>query len=172
MQGINGVELYPSVYNYLVTKIKADVPLLEYEKTENDEAYTCEKDVENKLIKPLISKLGYTEDEYEQQLYIEIGNHNKALIPDFVLLPDKTHGHTSGFGIIEAKRSIPSEKVLKEVFIQARSYARVLSKNSAPSLPKSGSGFLNVKTISKRSFLKRLGNSLIKRIGSMSWKSC
>lgn len=127
MQGINGVELYPSVYNYLVTKIKADVPLLEYEKTENDEAYTCEKDVENKLIKPLISKLGYTEDEYEQQLYIEIGNHNKALIPDFVLLPDKTHGHTSGFGIIEAKRSIPSEKVLKEVFIQARSYARVLS---------------------------------------------
>jgi len=127
MQGINGVELYPSVYNYLVAKVKAAVPLLEYEKTENDEEYTCEKDVENKLIKPLITKLGYTENEYEQQLYIEIGNHNKALIPDFVLLPDKTHGHTSGFGIIEAKRSIPSEKVLKEVFIQARSYARVLS---------------------------------------------
>ena len=127
MHGINGVELYPSVYNHLVSITKAKTLLLEYEKTEDDDKYTCEKDVENKLIKPLIEKLGYKEDEYEQQLYIEIGNHNKALIPDFVLLPDKTHGHVSGFGIIEAKRSISSEKVLKEVFIQARSYARVLS---------------------------------------------
>lgn len=127
MQGINGVELYPSVYNHLVSITKAKTLLLEYEKTEDDDKYTCEKDVENKLIKPLIEKLGYEEGEYEQQLYIEIGNHNKALIPDFVLLPDKTHGHISGFGIIEAKRSISSEKVLKEVFIQARSYARVLS---------------------------------------------
>ena len=127
MQGINGVELYPSVYNHLVSKTKAKTLLLEYEKTEDNDEYTCEKDVENKLIKPLIEKLGYKESEYEQQLYVEIGNHNKALIPDFVLLPDKTHGHISGFGIIEAKRSIPSDKVLKEVFVQARSYARILA---------------------------------------------
>ena len=127
MQGINGVELYPSIYNHLVSKTKAKTLLLEYEKTEDDDKYACEKDVENKLIKPLIEKLGYKESEYEQQLYVEIGNHNKALIPDFVLLPDKTHGHISGFGIIEAKRSIKSEKDLKEVFVQARSYARVLA---------------------------------------------
>ena len=127
MQGINGVELYPSAYNHLVSKTNAKTPLLEYEKTEDDDKYTCEKDVENKLIKPLIKKLGYKEGEYEQQLYVEIGNHNKTLIPDFVLLPDKTHGHKSGLGIIEAKRSIPSDKVLKEVFVQARSYARILA---------------------------------------------
>ena len=127
MQGINGVELYPSVYNHLLKVTGSKALSLEYEKTENDEEYTCEKDVENKLIKPLIFKLGYDASEFEQQLYVEIGNHNKALIPDFVLLPDKTHGHISGFGIIEAKRSIPSAKVLKEVFVQARSYARVLS---------------------------------------------
>ena len=83
--------------------------------------------MENKLIKPLLAKLGYNEDQYEQQLYIEIGNRNKALIPDFVLLPDKRRGHVSGFAIIEAKRSISSDKMLKEVFVQARSYARVLS---------------------------------------------
>lgn len=127
MQGINGVELYPSVYNRLVSVTGSKALLLEYEKENNNEEYTCEKDVENKLIKPLISRLGYDESEYEQQLYVEIGNHNKALIPDFVLLPDKTHGHISGFGIIEAKRSIHSDKVLKEVFVQARSYARILS---------------------------------------------
>ena len=127
MQGINGVELYPSVYNRLVTRTKANVLLLEYETTEGDDVYTCEKDVENKLIKPMIAKLGYDENEYEQQLYIEIGNSNKALIPDFVLLPDKTYGHISGFGIIEAKRSITTNETLKKVFVQARSYARILS---------------------------------------------
>jgi hypothetical protein len=127
MQGVNGVELLPSVYNHLLDKTKAQVLRLEYEKTEDDDEYTREKDVENKLIKPLLAKLGYNEDQYEQQLYIEIGNRNKALIPDFVLLPDKRRGHVSGFAIIEAKRSISSDKMLKEVFVQARSYARVLS---------------------------------------------
>ena len=126
MQGINGIELYPSVYNHLVAKTKASALLLEYEKAEKDEEFSCEKDVENKLVKPLITRLGYHEEDYEQQLYVEIGNHNKALIPDFVLLPDKRRGHVSGFGIIEAKRSITTEKALGEVFVQARSYARVL----------------------------------------------
>ncbi len=127
MQGVNGVELYPSVYNHLLDRTKAKALRLEYEKTEDDEEYTCEKDVENKLIKPLLGKLKYRDDEYEQQVYVEIGNHNKALIPDFVLIPDKRSGHISGFAIIEAKRSISSEKYLKEVFVQARSYARILS---------------------------------------------
>lgn len=127
MQGLNGVELLPSVYNHLLDKTKAQALRLEYEKTEDDDEYTREKDVENKLIKPLLAKLGYSEDQYEQQLYVEIGNHNIALIPDFVLLPDKRRGHVSGFAIIEAKRSISSDKMLKEVFVQARSYARVLS---------------------------------------------
>jgi len=127
MQGVNGIELYPSVYNHLLDKMKANAPRLEFDKTEEDDEYTCEKDVENKLIKPLLLKLGYRDDEYEQQLYIEIGNHNKALIPDFVLLPDKRKGHVSGYAIIEAKRSISSGKSLQQVFIQARSYARVLA---------------------------------------------
>lgn len=127
MQGINGIELLPSVYNHLLERTKAEVHRLEYEKTEDDDKYTCEKDVENKLIKPLLSKLGYQDNQYEQQLYVEIGNHNKALIPDFVLLPDKRKGHVSGYAIIEAKRSITSKKTLGEVFVQARSYARVLA---------------------------------------------
>lgn len=127
MQGVNGIELYPSVYNHLLDKMKANAPRLEFDKTEEDDEYTCEKDVENKLIKPLLLKLGYRDDEYEQQLYIEIGNHNKALIPDFVLLPDKRKGHVSGYAIIEVKRSISSGKSLQQVFIQARSYARVLA---------------------------------------------
>ncbi len=127
MQGVNGVELLPSEYNRLVDMagaknvfhfVSADNPV--------DGEICRERDVEDKLIKPLLVRLGYTKDDYVQQLYIEIGNHNHALIPDFVLLPDKTNGHVSAFAIIEAKKSIPSEKMLNETKKQARSYAIML----------------------------------------------
>lgn len=127
MQGINGVELYPSVYNHLIKLSKADLPVLEYVESYYDGEYINEKAVETKLIKPLIEKLGYSESDYKQQMYVEIGNHNKALIPDFVLLPDERRGFASGYAIIEAKRSIKSENELKEVMVQARSYAKILT---------------------------------------------
>ena len=62
----------------------------QYEEGSNFGTIAREIDVENKMIKPLLSKLGYTERDYTQQLYIEIGNHNHALIPDFVLLPNRS----------------------------------------------------------------------------------
>ncbi len=127
MQGINGVELYPSVYNHLLDMAKSDLPRLEFSTENNDDIFTIEKDVENKLIKPLLSKLGYNDFEYAQQLYIEIGNHNYALIPDFVILPNKTKGHYSAPFLIEAKLSIPNLAYLEEVKTQARSYAKLLS---------------------------------------------
>lgn len=127
MQGINGVELMPSEYNHLMEWAKADVPRLEFVVTDGNQDFVNEKDVENKRIKPLIAKLGYSEEEYVQQLYIEIGNHNHALIPDFVLLPVTTRGHQSAFALIEAKYSIPNQKEMEEVRIQARSYARQLN---------------------------------------------
>lgn len=127
MQGINGVELKPSVYNHLVKLSKASANMLEYVETESSGEYSREKDVEEKLIIPLLCKLGYGEDEYKQQMYVEIGNHNSTLIPDFVLLPDERRGSASGFAIIEAKRSIPNEKKLEEVMVQAKSYAKLLT---------------------------------------------
>lgn len=127
MQGINGVELMPSEYNHLMELVKADVPRLEFVVTDGNQDFVNEKDVENNLIKPLIAKLGYSEKEYVQQLYIEIGNHNHALIPDFVLLPVTTRGHQSAFALIEAKHNIPNQKEMEEVQIQARSYARQLN---------------------------------------------
>lgn len=127
MQGINGVELRPSEYNHLMELTKADVPRLEFIITDGNQEFVNEKDVENKLIKPLLGKLGYSEEEYVQQLYMEIGNHNHTLIPDFVLLPVTTRGHQSAFALIEAKHSISTQKKMEEVQIQARSYARQLN---------------------------------------------
>lgn len=127
MQGINGMELYPSVYNHLLELADSDLPRLKYFVNNTDIEYVSEKDVENKLIKPLLEKLGYSESEYLEQLYIEIGNHNHALIPDFVIHPIVTSGHQSADFLIEAKCSIPSTIQLEEAKKQARGYAKLLN---------------------------------------------
>lgn len=126
LQGIDGVELLPSHYNRLMDMAKADVPRLEFCISNGDTKFALEKDVENQLIKPLLEKLGFSKSEYVQQLYIEIGNRNHALIPDFVILPCKTKGHYSAHYLIEAKLTIPTLSYLEEVKTQARSYAKLL----------------------------------------------
>ena len=97
-----------------------------------------EKDVENKLIKPFIAKLGYSEKDYIQQMYIEIGNHNHALIPDFVVNPTVSKGHYSADFIIEAKLTIPTQKFLEQTKTQARSYANMLKAKYAVIASKEG----------------------------------
>lgn len=126
MQGINGVELMPSEYNHIVDLAGQEIPRLEYVMEVGDDEYPNEKAVEEKLIKPLLKKMGYSENEYMQQMYIEIGNHNHALIPDFVLKPQRSNGHQSGYAIIEAKRSIKNAKQLEDAKGQVRSYAKQL----------------------------------------------
>lgn len=123
MQGVNGVELRPSAYHRILDIANSDAMRLEFDEISNDSEFELEKDVENKLIKPLIAKLGYSEDNWVSQMYVEIGNHNNTLIPDFVLLPNITKGHQTAFAIIEAKLIIPNQSALEEVRIQARSYA-------------------------------------------------
>lgn len=126
MQGLNGVELYPSAYNHLLDLSKTDLPKLEF--LSNNDKYDLfrEKDVEDKLIKPFLEKLGYTQNEYVQQLYIEIGNRNHALIPDFVVHPKISKGHQSAEFLVEAKYSVKSGKDLEEYKKQSRSYANQL----------------------------------------------
>lgn len=131
MQGINGVELKPSEYNYIVEQADVNVPTLEYEAPDHSMPFANEKEVEEKLIKPLLKELGYSENDYVQQMYIEIGNHNHALIPDFVLNPTSMGGHYSGYAVLEAKRSIKNAKQLEETKTQVRSYAKLLSAKYA-----------------------------------------
>ena len=126
MQGINGVELLPSEYNHIVDLAGKDICHLEYVMEIGDEDYPNEKAVEEKLIKPLLKKLGYSENDYMQQMYIEIGNHNHALIPDFVLYPQRSDGHQSGYAVIEAKRSIKNGTQLADAKGQVRGYAKLL----------------------------------------------
>lgn len=55
-----------------------------------------------------------------------MGNHNFKLIPDFVINPLVANGHHSADYHIEVKFSISSSKILDDVKVQARSYAKQL----------------------------------------------
>ena len=90
------------------------------------------------MIKPFLTELGYSENDYIQQLYIEIGNHNHALIPDFVIRPIISKGHQSADYLIEAKLSISSNKLLEEAKSQARGYAKLLNAKYAVIASKEG----------------------------------
>ena len=139
MQGINGVELYPSEYNHLINCAKANCLKLEYEIPEcKDNNLMREKDVEDYLVKPLLEELGYDNTDYVQQLYIEIGNHNHALIPDFVIHPVTSKGHQSAEFLIEVKYSITTKKQLEDAKTQARSYAKMLKANYSVIASKEG----------------------------------
>ena len=133
MQGINGVELMPSQYNHILDLAKApkDVLRLDFESVNSDESLKNEKDVENKLIKPLLSKLGYSETDYTQQFVVRLGHNNTKLIPDFVLLPISKSGHYLAFTVIEAKYHIKNKAELENYSIQVRSYAKQLSAEYA-----------------------------------------
>lgn len=126
MQGVNGVELYPSVYNHLLDMAKCDLAKFDFAIENNYAELKREKDVEDKLVKQLLEKLGYSENDYVQQLQIRVGNHNFKLIPDFVINPLVANGHHSADYLIEVKYSIPSSKILDDVKVQARSYAKQL----------------------------------------------
>ena len=131
MQGVNGVELKPSEFNHLMELGNNSEIRLEYVSTTKESECSTEKEVEDRIIKPLLCQLGYGENDYLQQLYIEIGNHNHALIPDFVLLPEKKGNHKVAFAVVEAKRSITSYQQLQDALSQVRSYAKLLSTKYA-----------------------------------------
>ncbi|MDD6658500.1 MAG: type I restriction enzyme HsdR N-terminal domain-containing protein [Eubacteriales bacterium] len=124
MQGVNGWYLKPSEFNHLMDLGNAPKLKLDYSMPLVDVEISKEKDVENKLIKRLLTQLKYKECDYTQQFRIKLGNHNTALIPDFVLLPNSEN--KTAFAIIEAKITIPNKKALETVKVQAKSYARQL----------------------------------------------
>ena len=127
MQGVNGVELMPTVYNRMANDFGVELPRLSGEDFAVASGCVNEKDVENQLIKPLLEKLRYTTDDYIQQMVMWIGNHNAKEIPDFVVLPNVTPRHQSACFLIEAKHTIVTRNQLEDAKQQARSYAKQLS---------------------------------------------
>lgn len=128
MQGVNGYPINKTEYerileieknkNFDITKLPKikDVGLPDSIKINN------EKDVEVKLLEPLLERLGYKKQEWIRQMPLRMGRGEK-FYPDYVVLPKLKRGEESGFFIWEAKCRINNKSQLKQDFYQAKSYA-------------------------------------------------
>ena len=84
-----------------------------------------ERDVEIKLLEPLLARLGFEDFEWERQVSMKVGRRERV-IPDYALLPERSRNGVSAKAMIEAKFNVVSEKERNEAFDQARSYAKLL----------------------------------------------
>jgi hypothetical protein len=142
LNGINGIELSPKDYSEILRILREkefDISVLPKLYVPNiivDGEIKTEKDVEEKLLIPLLEKLGYNKPEkkdWVRQYQIEVGRKEKA-IPDFVFFPTSDTKHNSDLNyqatapfLIEAKYEIKNIHDRFNAFRQACSYARPLT---------------------------------------------
>lgn len=81
-----------------------------------------ERDVELKLLEPLLRNLGFAETDWIRQFSIRMGRGERNY-PDYLLGADPRAGEERAIAVIECKFDINTNKDLKEAFIQAKSYA-------------------------------------------------
>ena len=131
-QGVNGVQFSANDYKELQRLLKAKgfdvstLPQLYSPDLEFAGKLKNEKDVEEKLLIPLLAKLGYSKTDWTRQLSQKIGRKEKA-IPDFVFLPTgETHFQNAPL-VIEAKYDMSSALERTKSYNQALSYARILN---------------------------------------------
>ncbi len=131
LQGINGIELTAKDYSELMRMIKerGGNPSLYPQLFDGSDVdfgeISVEKDVEEKILIPMLQKLGYTPDDWTRQLSLKAGRTEKA-IPDFVFFPRGEKHFESAPMVIEAKLDMASIREQTKTFNQGLSYARML----------------------------------------------
>ena len=133
MQGLNGKPLNQTEYNELLRLINElgvdisnlpNLPDYHY----NSENIQNERDVEIKLIEPILLRLAFKTNEWMRQMPIRMGRGIRYY-PDYAIHFNIKRGEESAKIIIEAKFEILSEKQLEEAYLQAKSYAVRLQSN-------------------------------------------
>ena len=131
LQGVNGVELSPKDYSEIIRYVKdrgdnVDMfpKLFETDSMDFGEI-KIEKDVEEKILIPILHRLGYSDSDYTRQLSQKAGRGLKA-IPDFVFLPQGEKHFASAPLVIEAKLDMSPMAERINAFSQCLSYARML----------------------------------------------
>ena len=131
LQGVNGVQFSANDYKELQRLLKAKgfdtsvLPQLYSPNMEQSGDLENEKDVEEKLLIPLLNKLGYSETDWTRQLSQKAGRKEKA-IPDFVFFPKGEIHFQNAPMIIEAKFDMSSNIERTKSYNQALSYARLM----------------------------------------------
>ena len=134
LQGINGVQLTARDYEELLKLISCKgfdislLPKLYSPSIEIEVHLTSEKEVEEKLLIPLLSELGYSQSNWQRQLSQKAGRSLKA-IPDFVFFPrGERHFQNAPF-VLEAKYYMNSSNERMNAFNQALSYCKMMSSD-------------------------------------------
>lgn len=132
LQGINGVQLTARDYEELLRLISSKgfdisvLPKLYSPSIEIEVNLTSEKEVEEKLLIPLLAELGYSQSDWQRQLSQKAGRSLKA-IPDFVFFPrGERHFQNAPF-VLEAKYYLNSSNERMNAFNQALSYCKMMS---------------------------------------------
>jgi hypothetical protein len=131
LQGVNGVPFSVTDYNELQRLLKEKgfdvsvLPQLYNPDIEQIANLKNEKDVEEKLLIPLLQKLGYSETDWTRQLSQKAGRKEKA-IPDFVFFPKGEIHFQNAPMLIEAKYDMSSSLERTKSYNQALSYARMM----------------------------------------------
>jgi len=134
LQGVNGIQFSATDYQELQRLLKEKgfdtsvLPQLYKPNLEFVEQLKNEKDVEEKLLIPLLEKLGYSEMDWNRQLSQKAGRNEKA-IPDFVFLPKGEIHFQNAPMIIEAKYDMSSNIERTKSYNQALSYARLMKSS-------------------------------------------
>lgn len=128
LQGINGYpikyEEYLELLSILETKgqnIKILPTIKPTSKFETNDL-TYERDIEVKLIEPLLHTLKYKSSDWIRQMPIKMGRGERNY-PDYCFGANPKRGEESAEMVLESKYEIRTNKDLQEAFFQARSYA-------------------------------------------------
>lgn len=133
-QGVNGIQFSAIDYKELQRLLKnkgfdvSVLPQLFKPNLEITGQLSVEKDVEEKLLIPLLEKLGFSETDWTRQLSQKAGRKEKA-IPDFVFFPKGEIHFQNAPMIIEAKFDMSSNIEKTKSFNQALSYARLMKSS-------------------------------------------
>lgn len=131
LQGINGIELTAKDYSELLRLIAekggeiTELPKLFETNSIDFGEIKLEKDVEEKILIPILQMLGYTETDWSRQLSQKVGRNERA-IPDFVFFPHGEKHFENAPMVIEAKLDMSLITEQQKAFSQGLSYARML----------------------------------------------
>lgn len=131
LQGASGKPLTLQEYEAILELLKdkgfngADLPRPEGFAHLPDLDIYVERDVEEKLVEPLLIRLGYTPSDWLRQMPLRMGR-GERFYPDYAFFPVLARGKDKAKMVLEAKYRTASQRVLLETYTQARSYAQRL----------------------------------------------
>lgn len=134
-RGVNGWPLSGEDYVELLRMIKEKgfdtdkLPRLYTPSLPKDILIKYERDVEMKLLEPILNSMGwYDGKDFIRQLPIHAGRGHR-IFPDYALHYENKPEEENAKVLIEAKLYMKSNQDIEESFLQARSYAQLLSSS-------------------------------------------